>query len=406
MAKVAILGYGTVGSGIYDVLITNSDSITVKAGEPVDVKYVLDLREFPGDPVSEVLVHDFNIILNDPEVEVVAEAMGGLNPAYHFAEATLKAGKSYCTSNKELVEKYGVELVALAKEQGRNFFFEASVGGGIPIIRPMLECLTADKITSVTGILNGTTNYILTKMSQGGEDFHTALREAQELGYAERDPSADVEGYDACRKIAILASLAFGKNVDYEDIYMEGIQNISDMDFRYAEKLGMSIKLLAEVRVHKGNIYSCVAPMLVEPENPLCSVNGVYNSILVEGDKAGRLMFFGRGAGKLPTASAVAADVIAAVRAGNNHLPVQWEKTKLVLTDFSTSTKMFFVRVSGKLEEKAKLCENAFGVCKFMILEGEENEFGLLTQTISEGEFSEAANKVDGIISRIRLAWR
>ena len=228
MTQIAVLGYGTVGSGVVEVLKTNHESISKKAGQEINVKYVLDLREFPGDPVMDILVHDYNVILNDPEIEVIAEVMGGVEPAYTFVKAALEKGKSVCTSNKELVAKHGPELLKIAREHNRNFLFEASVGGGIPIIRPLNQSLTADEITKITGILNGTTNYILTKMSKEGLDFDTVLKEAQDLGYAERNPSADVDGFDACRKIAILASLAYGYNVDYEEIYTEGITKITD----------------------------------------------------------------------------------------------------------------------------------------------------------------------------------
>ena len=230
MINISILGYGTVGSGVVEVLRTNNESIAVKAGQPIDVKYILDLRDFPGDPMEDKVVHDYQIIVNDPEVDIVVETMGGIHPAYEFVKQALEAGKSVCTSNKELVAKHGAELLAIAKEKDINFLFEASVGGGIPIIRPLNQSLTADEIEEITGILNGTTNYILTKMATENQDFGTALADAQAKGYAERNPEADVEGYDACRKIAILSSLAYGRQVDYEDIYTEGITKITKTD--------------------------------------------------------------------------------------------------------------------------------------------------------------------------------
>ena len=232
MVNVAVLGYGTVGSGVVEVIKTNKAIVDKKAGQEINVKYVLDLREFPGDSVMDILVHDYNDILNDPEVEVIAEVMGGVEPAYTFVKAALEKGKSVCTSNKELVAKHGPELINIAREHNRNFLFEASVGGGIPVIRPLNECITADEINSITGILNGTTNYILTKMSKEGLDFDTVLKEAQALGYAERNPSADVDGFDACRKIAILSSLAYGKSVNFEDIYTEGITKKLQKNFQ------------------------------------------------------------------------------------------------------------------------------------------------------------------------------
>lgn len=272
MINVAVLGYGTVGSGVVEVFNTNRESINKKAGQEINVKYVLDLREFPGDPVMDILVHDYNVILNDPEIEVIAEVMGGVEPAYTFVKAALEKGKSVCTSNKELVAKHGPELLKIAREHNRNFLFEASVGGGIPIIRPLNQSLTADEITKITGILNGTTNYILTKMSKEGLDFDTVLKEAQDLGYAERNPSADVDGFDACRKIAILASLAYGYNVDYEEIYTEGITKITDIDFKYANKMGRSIKLFGEANKVDDQFYAYVAPVMIDSNHPLYSV--------------------------------------------------------------------------------------------------------------------------------------
>ena len=245
MVKVAVLGYGTVGSGIVEVIKTNQDMVNKKAGDEIDVKYILDLRDFPGDPYENLVVHDVEIILNDPEVLVIAEAMGGVEPAYTFTKRALSAGKSVCTSNKELVAKHGAELIELARVNKCNYMFEASVGGGIPIIRPLNASLTPERVDGITGILNGTTNYILTKMEKEGSDFDTVLKEAQDKGYAERNPEADVEGYDACRKIAILSSLIYGKNVNFENIYTEGITKITTNDFAYAKKAGYTIKLLA-----------------------------------------------------------------------------------------------------------------------------------------------------------------
>ena len=238
MAKIAVLGYGTVGSGVVEVLETNKDSITKRAGREIEVKSVLDLRDFPGDPIQEKIVHDVDVIINDPEIEVVVEVMGGVEPAFTFVKRALEAGKSVCTSNKALVAAHGPELLEMAKKRNLNFMFEASVGGGIPIIRPLNQSLTADEITKITGILNGTTNYILTKMDKEGSTYEETLKEAQELGYAERNPEADVEGFDACRKIAILTSLAYGSTVKFEEIRTEGITKITTKDFKYAEKLG------------------------------------------------------------------------------------------------------------------------------------------------------------------------
>ena len=314
MVKAAILGYGTVGSGVAEVLSCNQELIAKRAGNPIEVKYILDLRDFPGDPNETKVVHDIEVILQDPEISIVCETMGGNEPAYTFSKRALEAGKSVCTSNKELVANHGAELLRLARENGCNYFFEASVGGGIPIIRPINNCLTAERIVEVSGILNGTTNYILTKMEQEGMLFEEALGQAQALGYAERNPEADVEGYDACRKIAILSSLAFGQQVDFEDIYTEGITSITAEDIRYATAMNKSIKLLGNSWRVDGKIYAMVCPMLLDNAHPLSGVNDVFNAIFVRGNMVDETMFYGKGAGKLSTASAVAADVVDCVK--------------------------------------------------------------------------------------------
>ena len=264
MVQIAVMGYGTVGSGVVEVLNTNQASINKRAGDEINIKYVLDLREFPGDPVESKLIHDFETIVNDPEIKIVVEVMGGVEPAYTFTKSCLEAGKSVCTSNKELVARHGAELLEIARERNLNYLFEASVGGGIPIIRPLNSSLTADEITEITGILNGTTNYILTKMSYGGIDFDTALKNAQAKGYAERNPEADVEGYDACRKIAILTSLVSGRQVDFEDIYTEGITKVTAEDIKYAKKLGRAVKLLAMSKKEDGKFFAMVVRNLTD----------------------------------------------------------------------------------------------------------------------------------------------
>lgn len=403
MINIAVLGYGTVGSGVVEVIKTNQDIVNKKAGQDINIKYVLDLREFPGDPVMDILVHDYDVILNDPEVEIVAEVMGGVNPAYQFVKAALEKGKSVCTSNKELVAKHGPELIEIAKKNNRNFFFEASVGGGIPIIRPLIECITADDVTHITGILNGTTNYILTKMCKEGLDFDTVLKEAQDLGYAERNPSADVDGFDACRKIAILTSIAYGKHVDFEDIYTEGITKITDTDFKYANSIGCSVKLFGEATKVDGNIYASVAPVMINGENPLFSVNGVFNGILVNGNVLGDVMFYGSGAGKLPTASAVVSDIVDAVKNLNTNVAIEWTNEKLELADYKTSEKKFFVRVNGAVADKLAEVEAAFGKVEVITLDESKDEFAFITEVMSEYKFEEAADKVDGIITRIRM---
>lgn len=403
MINVAVLGYGTVGSGVVEVLTTNSDSIAKRAGDSINIKYVLDLRDFPGDPIEKVLVHDFDTIINDDEIDIVIEAMGGTEPAYTFAKASLERGKSYCTSNKELVAKYGPELLALAKEKGKNFLFEASVGGGIPIIRPLNQSLTADEIMEITGILNGTTNFILTKMSKEGLTFDEVLKEAQELGYAEKNPAADVEGYDACRKIAILSSLAYGQHVDYEEIYTEGITKITDTDFKYAEKLGLTIKLFGKSKRVGDKFYAMVAPFMIGSDNPLYSVNDVLNGILVKGNVIGDVMFYGAGAGKLPTASAVVADVVDAAKHIKTNIMTLWSSKKLHLDNIKNSEKRFFVRLEGEAGERQAELKEAFGDVKVITLDNVKGEFGVITPVMSEARYEEAASKVSGIITRIRV---
>lgn len=398
MIKVAILGYGTVGSGVFEIINENKELITANAGEEIDVKYVLDLREFPGDPCESVLVHDYNIILNDPEVEVVIEVMGGLKPAYDFVKSALLAKKSVCTSNKELVAKYGAELIKIAQSNNRNFLFEAAVGGGIPIIRPMNMHITADKICEITGILNGTTNYILTKMDKEGADFDSTLKKAQELGYAERNPEADIEGYDAVRKIAILASLAKGKTVDFEEIYTEGISKITAEDFKYAKKMGRSIKLLGKCKNEDTGVVCSVAPRLLAPDHPLYNVSGVTNGILVRGNMVGDLVFIGSGAGKLPTASAVVSDVVDSVRHLNVSTTVMWKEEKLDVEDFSKSKKKFFVRTTKSKDE----VEAVFGNVEY-IDAGISGEIGFATEKLSEQDFDAKAEKLGNVISRIRI---
>ncbi|MBR4759139.1 MAG: homoserine dehydrogenase [Lachnospiraceae bacterium] len=399
MAKVAVFGYGTVGSGIVEVIKTNQELIAQRAGEEVDIKYILDLRDFPGDPYENLLVHDVEVILNDPEVSVIAEAMGGIKPAFDFTKRALSSGKSVCTSNKELVEAKGAELLAIAKENGANYLFEASVGGGIPILRPLVTCLTADHIDAVTGILNGTTNYILTKMAEDGADFDTVLREAQNMGYAERNPEADIEGHDAGRKIAIMASLITGKNVPYDKIYTEGITKITPKDFTYAKRMGMVIRLLAMYRERSGKFFAYVAPAMIGKKNPLYAVSDVFNGILVHGNMLGEAMFYGAGAGKLPTASAVAGDVVDCVRAHGQQLPGGWSTEALDLSEHTFREKKFFIRVPAA---DADAAEKVFEGSQ-RIDAGFADEVGLLTQSMDEVTFEEKAGQVPTMITRIRV---
>lgn len=403
MINIAVLGYGTVGSGVVEVIRTNYESIAKKARQEINIKYVLDLRDFPEDPIQEKIVHDFDIILKDEEIKIVVEVMGGVEPAYTFVKSAFEHGKSVVTSNKELVAKHGSELIALAKEKNLNFLFEASVGGGIPIIRPLNQSLTADEICEITGILNGTTNYILTKMRVDGSDFDEVLKEAQALGYAERNPAADIEGYDACRKIAILSSLAFGSQVDYEDVYTEGITKITAKDIKFADQLGYSIKLFGTSKKVDGKIYIMVAPMMITEENPLYSVNGVYNGIFVNGNVLGDVMFYGSGAGKLPTASAVVSDVVDEVKHIGTNILTTWSSKKLELADIRNSRKQFFVRMEGHLAERIAEVERIFGTVKSIELDEIDGEFGFLTGVLSEAEYEERAGQIQGILNRIRV---
>lgn len=399
MVKVAVLGYGTVGSGIVEVIKTNQDMVNKKAGDEIDVKYILDLRDFPGDPYENLVVHDVEIILNDPEVLVIAEAMGGVEPAYTFTKRALSAGKSVCTSNKELVAKHGAELIELARANKCNYMFEASVGGGIPIIRPLNASLTPERVDGITGILNGTTNYILTKMEKEGSDFDTVLKEAQDKGYAERNPEADVEGYDACRKIAILSSLIYGKNVNFGHIYTEGITKITTNDFAYAKKAGYTIKLLAMSKEVDGKYFAMVTPCMINDQNPLYFVNDVFNGILVHGNTLGNTMYYGAGAGKLPTASAVVSDIIDCVKHLGKTVFCFWDKEELTLSSMDDSVKRFFVRVKDADFAKAK---EVFGDVEEIDAQI-AGEKGFFTQAMSEKAFKEKSAQVGEIISRIRV---
>lgn len=402
MVKIAVFGYGTVGSGVVEVLEKNKDMVTKKAGTEIEVKYVLDLRDFPGDPIQKKVVHDVNVILEDPEISIICETMGGNEPAYTFSKKALLAGKSVCTSNKELVANHGPELLMLARQNHCNYLFEASVGGGIPIIRPINYSLTAEKIDAITGILNGTTNYILTKMDREGADFETVLKQAQEKGYAERNPEADVEGYDACRKIAILSSLMCGKNVKFEDIYTEGITKITSADFAYARQLGKSIKLLAMSKDYGDKYFAMVAPCMIDREHPLYNVNDVFNAIFVHSNMLGDSMYYGKGAGKLPTASAVVSDVIDCARHLGRTVMCFWDEEDVKLLDKGDSHKRFFVRVDKAQATKEK-AEELFGEIEVLQVEGLDQEFGFVTPVMTENAFEEKAAALGGVITRIRM---
>ena len=404
MVNVAVLGYGTVGSGVVEVIRTNQEVINQRVGETLNLKYVLDLRDFPGDPVQEIITHDFEEIVQDKEVDIVGEVMGGIEPAYTFVKRSLEAGKSVATSNKALVAKHGAELLKIAKEKNVNFLFEASVGGGIPILRPLHSSLTGDVVEEITGILNGTTNYMLTKMFYEGANYDEVLKEAQDNGYAERNPEADVEGYDACRKIAILASIISGKQVDFEDIYCEGITKITADDMKYAKEMGMTIKLLATCKREGDKICAMVSPCLLNKSHPLFNIDGVFNSIFVHGNMLGDAMFYGSGAGKLPTASAVVGDIVEEAKNPGRNLGVMWSEEKLELEGNEELKRRFFVRMKGSPEVvKGKLAAD-FGEIEFVNIEGMQGEFGFVTALMPEGEYEKKAVAYQSeIISMIRV---
>lgn len=385
--KIAIMGFGVVGSGVGEIVLKNQKGIAVKCGENVEIAHILDLRDFP-ESEFKCFTKDFSDILSDPEVGIVVETMGGVNPAYKFTKELLLAGKHVITSNKELVAAHGAELLSIAEQKNINYLFEASVGGGIPIIRPLYSCLTAGIITDVIGILNGTTNYILTQMFQSGVSFENALCDAQKKGYAEKDPTADIEGLDTCRKIAILSSLAYGKAIDSSKVETEGITNITAADVAYAEKAGYSIKLIGYSSREGKNVYAAVFPAFVSKQNPLSSINDVFNGIVVKGDDLGDVMFYGRGAGKLPTANAVVSDIIDAVKHKHTHIIIQWNEYDEERQSSGENHKFsYYVRLRGEIPVDVCGCE------KFTLDSAEfEGEFAIITPEMTEAE-------LDGLLS-------
>lgn len=407
MINVAIMGYGTVGSGVAEIIVSHKESLAKRAKEEINIKYILDIREFPGDPLEDKFTKDFNEILNDDEVKVVAEVMGGLNPAYTFVKQCLEKGKSVVTSNKELVAAKGAELLQIAQDNNVNFLFEASVGGGIPIIRPMSQCLAANEVVEVAGILNGTTNFILTKMIREKMSFEDALALAQQLGYAEKDPTADVEGYDAVRKICILASLAYGKHVYPDGIHTEGISKITLADVAYAAAWGGVIKLIGSVqKLDDGRIDIFVAPMLLQGDSQLAGVDDVFNGIMVRGDSTGDVVFYGKGAGKMPTASAVVADIIDCIKHFKARKYLYWAdgvNDEYVLP-YEQSVCAMYVRAEGANVESA--ANKAFGEVSFIGKQtGDDAAF--VTGEMSVAQFNEKAQlfEQEGVVikSKIRV---
>lgn len=404
MINIAILGYGTVGSGVFEVIKNNQDIVDRKSGKNINIKYVLDLRKFPGTPVESVLTDDFEKIINDDSVKIIAEVMGGTEPAYTFAKRALLKGKSVVTSNKELVAAHGQELIALAAEHNSNFLFEASVGGGIPIIRPLCSSLTADCILEINGILNGTTNYILSKMTSDGSDFDDTLKEAQALGYAEKDPYNDVEGIDAVRKLAILSSLAYKKTVNFKDIYTEGISRITKTDIEYAKAMGSVIKLIGTSKLMGDKIIARVAPCIIKTTHPLAMVSGVFNAIFVRGNMSGDTMYYGSGAGKLPTASAVVSDIIDAARHIGVNIRLDWDKEEIEVIPEDKVAVKAMIRFRIKNADTQRKCTEAFGNAEIIKLDGYNDEFALITDKMPEGDIkSKLAALGEDTLSFIRM---
>ncbi|MCQ2451318.1 MAG: homoserine dehydrogenase [Clostridia bacterium] len=397
MVNVAIMGHGTVGSGVAELLIEKNERIAKGIKSDINVKYILALRTFDGLSYSDKFINDFNIILNDSEVDIVVETMGGLKPAYDFVKSCLLKGKSVVTSNKELVAAKGAELIKIAEDKNVNFLFEASVGGGIPVLRPMVQCLSANEIFEVKGILNGTTNYILNKMIMDNMDFSVALKLAQDKGYAEKDPTADIEGHDACRKICILAALAFGKHVYPEQVKTEGITNITLSDIDYASSLGYVIKLIGKAKKSSdGSVCVSVRPTLVPKEHLLSGVNGVFNAVSVTGDAVGEVIFYGQGAGKMATASAVVADVMDCAKHLNARKYLSWEEgDENYIKSVDEKTKLFVLFTSSDFDKTLLDITSAFGDVA-VIKNKQSGEIALVTNEELESSLNK---KIAGIFA-------
>lgn len=408
---VAVMGFGTVGSGVAELIYKNHDSIVKKSmQDSLEVKYILDIRDFPDNPFADKMIKDFNIILNDPEIEIVVETMGGVTFAYDFVKKCLLAGKSVVTSNKELVATHGFELLTIAEEKNVNFLFEASVGGGIPIIRPITQCLAANEIDEIAGILNGTTNYILTKMITEKQSFDDALAKAQELGYAEKDPTADVDGHDACRKICILSALSFGKHVYPESVHTEGIRKIELSDVAYAASWGGVIKLIANAKkLPNGQVNVTVAPRFVPSHSQLASVDDVFNAVLIKGDATGEVVFYGKGAGKMPTASAVVADVIDAAKHTKKKKNFGWADAEdnYVANYLDAETALYVRGTTDNKDALIKALNDKIGAVRVLTREdAPENEIAFVTNPAPEGTLRNGIESADGlnVESIIRVA--
>ena len=401
MAKVCIIGFGCIGSGTYEILKHNQDIIAARTGESIEVKYIVDIRDFSQHEVAPLVTTDFDKILADDDLDIVVETMGGVGPAYTYTKAALEHGKSVVTSNKELVASKGDELFGIARQNGCKYFYEASVGGGIPIIRPMLTSLNANNITEITGILNGTTNYILTKMIKEGTDFDTAVSNAQKLGYAERDPSADVEGHDTCKKISILSSMALGRKVNYEDVYTQGITAVASEDTKYAESLGCAIKLIGRFKQAADGAEVLVSPMLVDSSSPLYGVEDVFNAVKVTGDMLGDALFYGKGAGKLATASAVVSDIIEVLKDARDDINAPWLPcSEKIIKDYSHIRGSFLVRIKNEHDAFALALERFDNARTLEIIDG---EFAVVTGELSVAELEASLEGLD-VISKYMFA--
>jgi homoserine dehydrogenase len=406
MSKIAVMGFGTVGTGTVELFYRHKDKLNEKLGTDLDIKYILEIRDFPDSLYADKIVKDIDVILGDPEISIVAELMGGIHPAYDFVMKCLTRGISVVTSNKELVAAKGDILLQTAAERGCNFFFEASTGGAIPIIKPLHECLAADEICGVEGILNGTTNFILTKMLDEGMDFDDALKLSQELGYAEKDPTADVSGADSCRKICILGALAFGRHIYPEWVYTEGIEKITREDAAYAKSYGSVIKLIAKAKkIGGGKITVSVRPEFVCNNSQISTVADVFNGISVYGEAAGELMFYGRGAGKLPTASAVVADIAEAAAACGTSRTQIWQSSpdNDFLADIKAVSSAFYLRAEGADKKAAEAIFGQDGRIEFLTRDGApDNETAFVVSNITEEELDERIKTFGGkILSKI-----
>ena len=412
MINIAVLGYGTVGSGVVEVVETNKKQLNKKTQQELNIKYILDLREFPGDPYEDKIVHDVDIIMNDPDVQIVCETMGGTGAAYKFTKAALEAGKSVCTSNKAMVAAHGTEMLEIAKKNNCNYMFEASVGGGIPIIRPLMTSLCHEYVEEIAGIINGTTNFMLTKMEREGADYAEVLKEAQKLGYAEQDPTADVEGHDTCRKISILASLMLGKTVNFEKVYTEGISKVTADDFAYAAAAGYTIKLLGTAKAleaayddearaaGKAEVSVKVSSYMVPVNHPIALVNDVMNGVFVTGNMVGETMYYGSGAGKLPTASAVVADIAECAKHVGENIKVFWDAEEAKIADYLETETAFFVRTSA---DAADAVFEQFPDAMNIIVDG-RNDAAFILPVMKEKDFVAFAEKLgDKLLGRLRI---